>query len=180
MTTAKLTSKRRKLSSPKLSVAVLSSSIASPVSSASNKPVALACVSCHRRAQSASRSLIVFCARCGSATCTICSRTCTASAVNRPPNPHLTWSTTSPSPISLDSPTHSQTQSNSTRRFALTLNSANTNSVGCSSTGKRKKVKDDDDDDVERDGAMRLEETELGYGCGRTVCKNCCFESNRK
>ncbi|KAE9397300.1 hypothetical protein BT96DRAFT_995897 [Gymnopus androsaceus JB14] len=162
MTTAKLVTshKRRKLSSPKLS-AISSSSIATPASPAANKNMTLTCISCHRRAQSASRSVAVFCARCGSATCTICSRTCTVSST--PP----------------DSLTPSQAQTYSSRRFALTLNSANTNSVGIATNagGKRKKVKDDD---VERDGAIRFEEGELPCGCGRIVCKNCCFESNQK
>ncbi|KAJ4474084.1 hypothetical protein C8J55DRAFT_518886 [Lentinula edodes] len=171
--------KRRKLStSPKLP------SMPSPPMifshpSANPKNAALTCSSCHRHAQNASRSFIVFCARCGSPTCTICSRTCSAST---PSATHLNWgpsTNTGPNSNPLRQP-----QSQSLQRFALTLNSANTNTAGYANAfGKRKKSKDDDSLS-ERDCAIRLEhvnesgEAELGGSCGRTVCKSCCFESN--
>ncbi|KIK63915.1 hypothetical protein GYMLUDRAFT_40127 [Collybiopsis luxurians FD-317 M1] len=171
--------KRRKLSSPKLST-TFSPLVALSAHLSTTRNTALACVSCHRRAQSASRSFIVFCARCSSPTCTVCSRTCSASAASHFLNTHLAWSPTPPpSPPEPHSPPHSS------RRFALSLNSVNTNSTyGYAQTnapGKRKKLKEDD---PERDETqVRLEdedeneEVELGRGCGRTICKNCCFEN---
>lgn len=99
--------------------------------------------------------------RCGEATCTVCSRTCTGPCL--------------PATLPLDSV---EMQAQSPRRFALTLNSANTNSnstagVGSNSgPGKRKKLAE----------GMRLDDGDENEGtsCGRTVCKNCCFESNQK
>lgn len=119
--------------------------------------------------------------RCGSPTCTICSRMCSAST---PSATHLNWgpsTNTGPNSNPLRQP-----QSQSPQRFALTLNSANTNTAGYANAfGKRKKSKDDDSLS-ERDWAIRLEhvnesgEAELSGSCGRTVCKSCCFESNLK
>lgn len=73
-------------------------------------------------------------------------------------------------------------QSHSPTRFALKLNSANTNSVGSANvSGKRKKTKDEDLEKIRlNDGPENYEDAEAGDGCGRAVCKNCCFESNQK
>ena len=108
--------------------------------------------------------------RCLSILCTVCSRTCTASAASQPPTPHLTWSPTpSPTPAG-DSP----------RRSALSINSPNTNVILDTHTinaiaGKRRKFVDQDDP------ACTIEDRdEFGPGCGRLLCRNCCFENNQK
>ncbi|KAJ7112903.1 hypothetical protein C8R44DRAFT_984786 [Mycena epipterygia] len=113
------------------------------------------CTSCHRAAP----GLLLLCARCASPTCAICSRTCTACMPSQPPTPHLTWS---PTP----SPAHSP------RRLALALNAANTNHANASAgagASKRKKLKDD--------GEEERAEEDADAGCGRTVCRECCFET---
>jgi hypothetical protein len=107
--------------------------------------------------------------RCASPTCAICSRTCTASMPSPPPTPHLTWS-----------PTPTPSPSLSPRRTVLALNSANTNSVLAAAhtaptaptAAKRKKHKDDEEaaPDDEADYGC-------GSGCGRSVCRECCFEN---
>lgn len=107
--------------------------------------------------------------RCLSIICTVCSRTCTASAASQPPTPHLTWSTT-PSPAG-DSP----------RRSALSINSPNTNVILDTPhtinviAGKRRKYVDQDDQ-----ACAREDRDEFGPGCGRLLCGNCCFENNQK
>jgi hypothetical protein len=51
--------------------------------------------------------------------------------------------------------------------MALTLNTVNTNGMGFN-PGKRKK-------DLEKE--KDFEDQEEGSGCGRTICRNCCFEN---
>jgi hypothetical protein len=109
--------------------------------------------------------------RCSSPTCAICSRTCTSTLPSIPPTPLLTRSST-PLPIS---------PSQSPRRLALTLQSTNTAlydlqlSVAnvISNTGKRRKAADEGDDEGPEG---RLSEFDLLPGCGRIICRNCCFE----
>ncbi|THU97891.1 hypothetical protein K435DRAFT_965232, partial [Dendrothele bispora CBS 962.96] len=151
----------------------------------------LSCVSC-RRVFNVSKSTLglVLCARCTSPTCLICSRTCT---------------TQSPPPPPLPSSNEPLTKQNSPRRSALSMNSLNlntdtnahtrTNALNTStnsveSRGKRKTLKDNEDDisDSERNPNYnhnrgdkvandRDRNTSHMHGCGRTVCKNCCFEN---
>ncbi|KAJ7583967.1 hypothetical protein C8J56DRAFT_195860 [Mycena floridula] len=133
---AKIGHKRRKLSSSESSP---SYSLPSP-EPVNHDSVKASCGSCHRASPTAS---LIFCQKCSSPTCSICSRTCTT---NRP-------------------------NSSSPRRLALSLNSANTNSTMTSipaATGKRKK--DTEEDDKEK--VEVAEET----GCGRILCRSCCFE----
>ncbi|KAJ4474427.1 hypothetical protein J3R30DRAFT_3508851 [Lentinula aciculospora] len=173
--------KRRKLSaSPKLPSMTLS--IPLPLPFVDPKNATLTCSSCHRRAPHASRSFIVFCARCGLPTCLICSRMCTASPDSLPSATHFTWIAV---PLSTnpgcDSQSIQQPPSQSPQRFALTLNSANTNTVGhAHGSAKRKKSKDDDLLSEIRFGNRNEEEQSgLDVGCGRTVCKSCCIENNQ-
>ena len=114
--------------------------------------------------------------RCLSITCSVCSRTCTASAASQPPTPHLTWSSTpSPSPAG-----------GSPRRSVLSLNSPNTNIISDPAltatsnaiAGKRRKFVDQDDLPRRKDGGDDREE--FGPGCGRFLCRNCCFENIQK
>jgi len=105
--------------------------------------------------------------RCGSATCAVCSRICTVAAPSLPPMPQLTFSPT-PSPT------------RSPMRLALTLSTTNTNvTQPLNVVGKRKKVQDEDD---EESSMIRIEGKERDMtdhrpGCGRTFCKQCCFEN---
>ena len=125
-------------------------------------------------------ALIIFC-RCLSTTCAVCSRTCTHSAASQPPTPHLTWSPT-PSPSPMPSP----------RRSVLSLNSSNVNlplsgllhtQTQSSATGKRRKHADEDDipsyPDV-KSTSYAEDQGEFGEGCGRFVCRNCCYEDTHK
>jgi len=73
----------------------------------------------------------------------------------------------------------------------LTLNSPNTNGINISlpggagvggfAPGRRRKVRDDDREEGsggEKEGnAGGWENEGCGPGCGRTVCRNCCFEN---
>ncbi|KZT00004.1 uncharacterized protein LAESUDRAFT_732689 [Laetiporus sulphureus 93-53] len=131
------------------------------------------CASCHRGAYG-KMSTLVQCARCKAPTCMICSRTCTACYPSIPPTPALTRSST-PSASPLPSP----------KRTALALNTsaanANLTVAPCSvfSSGQRRKLP-----------ALEMEEDWKPYpgcedksvkdeslsGCGRTVCRDCCYE----
>ncbi|KZP12208.1 hypothetical protein FIBSPDRAFT_836521 [Athelia psychrophila] len=126
----------------------------------------LVCSSC-QRALSARPEAVVICARCLSATCPICTRTCTAPPQSYPPTPDLTYSPTpAPSPTS------------NYKRTAL--GSTPINIVPIFSTlgyfpGATKKRKEDDksrdrDEDFGEDDAARK-------GCNRLICKGCCEES---
>ncbi|ESK87223.1 hypothetical protein Moror_5811 [Moniliophthora roreri MCA 2997] len=191
MTAIKGSNKRRKISSSKSSFSSISTIDSSRANSGLPTGISattrLTCVSCHRglNASSSSKaSCPVFCARCNSPTCTICSRTCTgpvpatANAISPlsefgqdsvPETPRLTWSTTSPasspSPPSLVS---------SPRRFALAINAANTNTnaniwMNFNTSTNKRKISDQEDESDE--GKAR------GSGCGRVVCRNCCTEN---
>ncbi|KAJ7213279.1 hypothetical protein C8J57DRAFT_1730925 [Mycena rebaudengoi] len=136
--------------------------MASPTKQSKN--MAAICTSCQRAITALAG--VLLCARCASPTCAICSRTCTASMPSPPPTPHLTWS-----------PTPTPSPSLSPRRTVLALNSANTNSVLAAAhtaptAAKRKKHKDDEEaaPDDEADYGC-------GSGCGRSVCRECCFEN---
>ncbi|KAF9482845.1 hypothetical protein BDN70DRAFT_874426 [Pholiota conissans] len=135
------------------------------------------CATCHRALQSTTAGSIIQCAICLSTTCAVCSRTCTHSAASQPPTPHLTWSPT-PSPSPMPSP----------RRSVLSLNSSNVNlplsdlpqtPTQSSATGKRRKHTDEDDipsyPDV-KSTSHAEDQGEFGEGCGRFVCRNCCYE----
>ena len=133
--------------------------------------------------------------RCSSTTCAICSRTCTHSVTSQPPTPQLTWSPT-PSPPLAPSP----------RRSVLALNSPNTNTglrpvdqspltpTQVSLAGKRRKIVDPDgyesdlshlkhlkdvpssgDGGIDRQDHDLLQDL-LSIGCGRLVCRRCCYE----
>ncbi|KAF8152597.1 hypothetical protein B0H34DRAFT_122501 [Crassisporium funariophilum] len=139
------------------------------------------CTSCHRAMNI--NSNMVTCSRCCSTTCSVCSRTCTASAASQPPTPHLTWSPT-PSPSPTQSP----------RRSVLSLNSPNTN-LGVADPpytptphnggGKRKNTIEEDDqliygDEKALPSGDGREQESIEPGCGRVVCRNCCFENIQK
>ena len=194
-------SKRRKLARKSSSTTSQSTPAKVPTTTNTNKLTTIAipiCSSCHRalnvtfsnNIQCCARCLFYYCrlsstschvscsfelssffTRCLSIICTVCSRTCTASAASQPPTPHLTWSTTpSPCPTG-DSP----------RRSALSINSPNTNNVILDNTphtviaGKRRKFVDQEDVACNRE-----DREEFGPGCGRLLCGSCCFENNQK
>ena len=184
--------KRRKLARNRLSSSSQSTPAKLPTTTNTNKLTTISipiCSSCHRAFNVTPSNNIQCCARCLiyshssflfvelapfhrclSIICAICSRTCTASAASQPPTPYLTWSPTpSPSPAG-DSP----------RRSALSINSPNTNVILDTHTinataGKRRKYVDQDDL-----ACTREDRDEFGPGCGRLLCRNCCFENNQK
>ncbi|KAJ3991584.1 hypothetical protein F5050DRAFT_1130506 [Lentinula boryana] len=181
MATGKLPpNKRRKLSASTKPTFNFSPSIALSLTSAvlKNAPSST-CSSCHRHAQIVSKSSIVLCARCGSPTCTICSRICSASL---PLPSHFPWSISPPYTTFGPSSHHfQQLSAHLPQRYALT-NSPNTNTTGYvdNLSGKRKKSKDNLNCTTRVMNGNENEEAELGRSCGRTVCKSCCFESPQK
>ncbi|KAF9265058.1 hypothetical protein L218DRAFT_1076047 [Marasmius fiardii PR-910] len=110
-----------------------------------------------------------------------------AHPIPEPPLPDLTWSPspTYTSPTSTPSP---PLAARSPKRFALALNAGNTNLISISNsntilnatsntTGKRKTRVESEE--AVNDGDIQAEnETGVGKGsgCGRVVCKNCCYE----
>ncbi|KAG7446140.1 uncharacterized protein BT62DRAFT_1076527 [Guyanagaster necrorhizus] len=123
------------------------------------------CIACNRTITTRT-SCAILCSRCGSPTCVICSRKCTA---HRPPLP---------SPSASLSPS----------RSALALNAPNTNLMIVTTTNlptsppaqshKRKKTTDGDTEVPgksvsSKDGDGEEEVT----SCGRVVCRNCCIEN---
>ncbi|KAJ3740107.1 hypothetical protein DFH05DRAFT_1510331 [Lentinula detonsa] len=166
--------KRRKLSaSTKPNFNFSPSNTLSLTSAVLKNAASSTCSSCHRHAQIVSNTSIVLCARCGSPTCTICSRVCSASL---PLPSHFPWSI-SPPYTTFGSYSHQfqQLSAQLPQRYALT-NSANTNTIG-NLFGKRKKSKDNLNCTTRVVNGNENEEAELGRSCGRTVCKSCCFES---
>ncbi|CAA7269391.1 unnamed protein product [Cyclocybe aegerita] len=184
-TTTKPPLKRRKLArstsaSTAASPAALGTSSKVLISTTNvNKPAANApptCISCHRGLNN--QGAIIHCPICLSTTCAVCSRTCTDAAMSQPPTPHLTWS-----------PTPSPTPSLSARRSIISLNSPNShlhphailespltptqNSVA----GRRRKVQDDDVVPSFETIPPEFDEMSMpGPGCGRVVCRKCCYE----
>ncbi|KAF5313937.1 hypothetical protein D9619_013107 [Psilocybe cf. subviscida] len=129
------------------------------------------CASCHRGVYTTTAGSAIQCSVCSSTTCTVCSRTCTHSAASRPPTPFLTLSPT-PSP----SPTPSL------RRFAVTLNmnlptAADASNLTTPST-KRKKVSNEDVDAAGPGDSVKDPDF-YGPGCGKVVCRKCCWEDIR-
>ncbi|KAJ6452271.1 hypothetical protein C8R45DRAFT_1041088 [Mycena sanguinolenta] len=123
---------------------------------------AAVCASCHRAATI--RPLLV-CTRCNASTCAVCSRTCT------------TRSTSTNSSVS--------DQTTATRRPALAINAPNTNATIAPAMKRKKNLceEDGDGDECGRhpdfDGCGLVSESDVGNGtgCGRVVCRVCCFES---
>ncbi|KAJ7652248.1 hypothetical protein B0H17DRAFT_1101616 [Mycena rosella] len=127
-------------------------------------PKSTSCAACHR---APGLTALLVCARCAATTCAVCSRTCTACVPSRPPTPCLTWSGP---PTPAPSPAHSP------RRLALALIGANTNTNSVPAPApKRKKPRDEEDARREDEDRDRDEGAE-NAGCGRTVCRECCFE----
>ncbi|PBK65656.1 hypothetical protein ARMSODRAFT_961012 [Armillaria solidipes] len=123
----------------------------------------LVCTACNR-AINTRTSCAILCSRCGSSTCVICSRKCTA---HRPPS--------SPPTVSL-----------SPSRSALALNAPNTNLMTATTTNpplsplpqshKRKKTADSDTGG-KLESIKDSDYEEEGTSCGRMVCRNCCVEN---
>ncbi|KAG2044071.1 hypothetical protein BDR03DRAFT_940697 [Suillus americanus] len=150
-----------------------------------HKASTLSCSSCHRVLSASMRSGAgagagITCARCGSAVCAVCSRTCSSMLRQSsfPPTPALTRCPSlsgSPSPSPSGSP----------KRAALSLNisTMNCNILLSPSSGKRKKPSDKDDVDVDHPSKYRgtlfgLDDGALLVpGCGRPICRTCCVES---
>ncbi|KAJ7602414.1 hypothetical protein DFH06DRAFT_1201058 [Mycena polygramma] len=155
MLDARPQTKRRRLNPPSNTSILLTESI--PPKPAPKTSAVAVCASCHR-ASTASATPILVCPRCSAPTCTVCSRTCTSRTPFSMPNTSAhSWP---PAPR---------------RRTALALNAPNTNT---SAPVKRKKPRDDDERDSDqeeqaRDGCV----LGTGTGCGRTLCRECCFES---
>ncbi|KAG1782170.1 hypothetical protein EV702DRAFT_1070301 [Suillus placidus] len=147
------------------------------------KTSTLSCSSCHRVLSASMRSGAgagATCARCGSAVCAVCSRTCSSMLRQSsfPPTPALTRCPSlsgSPSPSPSGSP----------KRTALSLNisTMNCNILLSPSSGKRKKPSEKDDVDVDHPSKSRgtlfgLDDGAfLVPGCGRPICRTCCVES---
>ncbi|KAH9929168.1 uncharacterized protein B0H18DRAFT_997868 [Fomitopsis serialis] len=134
------------------------------------------CVSCHR--SFARRvSEIVRCARCRATTCLVCSRACSAPPLSLPPTPALTRSST-PSPSPFPSPRRpALALSTNSRTANALLNPASDHAT----TGKRRKPLQWDTDEDEQQSSLSdhekaPKETAL-RGCGRIVCRNCCYEN---
>ncbi|KAJ7159937.1 hypothetical protein C8R43DRAFT_1124306 [Mycena crocata] len=172
--------KRRRLNPPPFSAVQPSITVTepSPLKAPPLRPnPPTVCASCHRAAPAN-----LLCARCTAPTCAVCSRTCTAAVSSPPPTPRLSWTPT-PTP----SPSHSP------RRTALALIAPNSVPASANTTHalpnhgnahpsahaaahpigsfppagapKRKKPRENGDGDAN------------GDGCGRTICRECCFES---
>ncbi|KAK0231474.1 hypothetical protein IW262DRAFT_1344459 [Armillaria fumosa] len=123
----------------------------------------LVCTACNR-AINTRTSCAILCSRCGSSTCVICSRKCTA---HRPPS--------SPPTVSL-----------SPSRSALALNAPNTNLMTATTMNlplspllqshKRKKAADSDTEG-KLESIKDSDCEEEGTSCGRMICRNCCVEN---
>ncbi|KAJ7024448.1 hypothetical protein C8F04DRAFT_1302052 [Mycena alexandri] len=122
------------------------------------------CASCHR---AATASAILFCSRCSSPTCAVCSRTCNATLSDASLAPRLSASST---PMYGFTPTP--------RRSVLALNAANTNANANAAPAavKRKKPRDSDEDRLE--GREPCDNST--DGCGRIICRACCLESSQE
>ncbi|KAJ7186658.1 hypothetical protein C8R46DRAFT_277344 [Mycena filopes] len=122
------------------------------------------CASCHR---ASTATAILFCSRCASPTCAVCSRTCNA-----------TLSDASPTPRPSVSPPPTNGSIAIPRRQALALNAANTNADAHAPPAaiKRKKPSRHSDSDEDK-GHEPCDDSE---GCGRIVCRACCAESPKE
>jgi len=161
--------KRRKLVKSPSSPSVVDVPPPAPLATkpaASNRGDKGVCASCHRGVHTTTAGTAIQCSVCSSTTCTVCSRICTHSAASRPPTPFLTLSPT-PSP----SPTPSL------RRFAVALNmnlpAATDSSNPVTPSSKRKKGSDDDFSEA---GDAIKDQDFYGRGCGKVVCRKCCWE----
>ncbi|KDQ27228.1 hypothetical protein PLEOSDRAFT_158880 [Pleurotus ostreatus PC15] len=146
------------------------------------------CTSC-RRILHATRTGIVECARCNAILCAICSRRCTQNIPSYPPTPQLSFT-----------PTPTPSPSFPIRRLALhAANDTNSLSVNLTAKSddaskKRKNATNDRPHDNASCAAkffvrIPFQESSLltfadgnvkvdadGGGCGRVVCKGCCYE----
>ncbi|KAF6754813.1 hypothetical protein DFP72DRAFT_1170101 [Ephemerocybe angulata] len=135
------------------------------------------CVSCHRSLLGMPGGPVV-CARCESLSCRICSRRCTSGGFVKtsPPPPSRgrtgTPSERSESPNNSDLPTRRR-RSSSMIDLDDENESANVD-VETKRAGRRRKASSPDRDD-DRNGSYD-EERGGAEGCGRTVCRSCCFE----
>ena len=177
--------------------------LASPTNTSTSKGGIPICATCRRALQNTTAGSIIQCGmyvrilflgaftccvaatyktctdlypRCFSTTCAICSRTCTDSTASQPPTPHLSFS---PSPSPVPSP----------RRSVLSLNSSNVNlplmdppsaSPQHSTSGHRRKHVDDDDQLDTQNASPGDDQGEFGPGCGKFICRNCCYEDPHK
>ncbi|PPQ81838.1 hypothetical protein CVT26_014385 [Gymnopilus dilepis] len=158
------------------------------------------CASCHRACPTGNT---IQCAICSSTTCTVCSRTCTHSASSHPPTPLLTWSP-SPSPSICGSPRRSRSALSLVNLSNANKNSnipppidlpPPSIQTAVPIVGKRRKIVDEDDpsgvltttyNGTTKDryllppGEVLNEkysfQDEFGPGCGRLVCRRCCYE----
>jgi len=120
----------------------------------------------------------VLCARCETATCSICARTCTLGAVSTPPTPLLCFSATpSPRPTLYRLPKHQPPDSlgeidvdDLRARLAITSASFSSNKRRSASALSSRESECDDGD-----GPSRWSD-DLPGGCGRVVCQSCVLE----
>lgn len=137
------------------------------------------CVSCHRSLLGMPGGPVV-CARCESLSCRICSRRCTSSGSGRmePPTPNRSGTHTpserSESPYESNMPKMRPRSSSMVDLDDENENTSTSKSAETRQTGRRRKASSPDRDDV-RDGSYYGDEVR-GEGCGRTVCRSCCFE----
>jgi len=161
------------------------------------KGISPICTSCHRASNLAPGTAgIIQCAVCASTTCTVCSRTCTHGVTSQPPTPSLTWSPT-PSPPLAPSPRRSVLALNSpnTNTSFRPADQLQLTPSQLSVPGKRRKTVDEDGDEPdlshlghlkdillgeggigEQEQEQDRPQDELGLGCGRLVCRRCCYE----
>ncbi|KAI0740479.1 hypothetical protein C8Q76DRAFT_609255 [Earliella scabrosa] len=134
------------------------------------------CASCHRGFAGAKQNQLVQCARCHAPTCAICSRNCNGCPPSAPPTPALTSAPSLP-----ETPLASPFPVSIPRRPALVPNT-NT-ALGATPpppiVGRRRKARDREDEDGCKDMEYEMGEKvdDLVSGCGRTICRNCSFET---
>ncbi|KAG2148892.1 hypothetical protein DEU56DRAFT_782713 [Suillus clintonianus] len=140
----------------------------------------LSCSSCHRVLSASMRfGAGVTCARCGSAVCAVCARTCSSMLQQSsfPPTPALTRS-----PSLSGSPSPSPSGSPKRAALSLSISTMNCDVHLSPSSGKRKKLSEKDDVDLDHPSKSRGTLFGLGdgallvSGCGRPICRTCCVE----
>ncbi|KAF9524571.1 hypothetical protein CPB83DRAFT_861151 [Crepidotus variabilis] len=128
------------------------------------RPASLVCISCNRFL--ALQGSILRCAICNSTTCPVCSRTCMAGAAEGP-TPHSPLPPTSLDPHSPVGEVHNTEIENLTRP-QRTL------------AGRRRKLVENESDQRSAlpagSYALKHSAGRCDWGCGRTLCRNCCNE----
>ncbi|KAF7760705.1 hypothetical protein Agabi119p4_10114 [Agaricus bisporus var. burnettii] len=148
------------------------------------------CTSCRR---SLAQAYFILCSRCSATTCVVCSRTCDASGSSDYPPSNLSTSTPVPRRVALTVTSSNTNPPNSANNYSK-----------CAVPGKRRKFTDDSANiadtgigNFQENNAnspvtnvnvfrhigykteRQLHDNELSSGCGRVICRNCCFENSQ-